>query len=201
MIKNLQCAKITDCMPRILTEQDWVKAIADAALKLHKQTMEFTQGSQVFTSIDTVSEEVLDSMALEFNISWYRQDSPIQVKRDVIKASYAVHAKLGTPWAIEKLMSDFYGPVEVREWWEYGGEPGHFKLICANEEVTNTKKEEAMALLSACTRASNAMDDIYIGMTGELPLFAGTAIRDWTIETTVMGDMAAIRESAEAMAG
>ena len=62
MIKSLKNAQIADGLPRILGEQPWVKALSMAMLELHQKTMGYIAGSQIYTAIDTVAEEVLDAL-------------------------------------------------------------------------------------------------------------------------------------------
>ena len=56
MIKSLRDAQITDGLPRIVREQPWVKALSMAAAALHKKTMDYIDGSQIYTAIDSVAE-------------------------------------------------------------------------------------------------------------------------------------------------
>lgn len=68
MIKSLKNAQIADGLPRILGEQPWVKALSMAMLELHQKTMGYIAGSQIYTAIDTVAEEVLDALAVNWKI-------------------------------------------------------------------------------------------------------------------------------------
>lgn len=71
MIKGLKDAQITDGLPRVLAEQPWVRALSLAMLELHRKTMDYIDASQVYTAIDTVAEEVLDALAVNWKIDWY----------------------------------------------------------------------------------------------------------------------------------
>lgn len=64
MIKSLLDAELRDGLPRVLQKQPWVEALSRAVLDLHRQTMGFIDGSQIYTAIDTVSEAVLDALAV-----------------------------------------------------------------------------------------------------------------------------------------
>ena len=50
MIKSLRDAQIIDGLPRIVREQPWVKALSMAAAVLHKKTMDYIDGSQIYTA-------------------------------------------------------------------------------------------------------------------------------------------------------
>ena len=58
----------------------------------------------IWDQIDKLDDATLDELAYELGIGWYKSTADIATKREIIKASDIVHAKLGTPWAVEKLM-------------------------------------------------------------------------------------------------
>ena len=118
--------------------------------------------------IDQLSEAELDEMAWELNIQWYDSTAPIAAKRAVIRNSDRVYSKLGTPYAVEQIVADYFGTGEVREWYQYGGQPHHFKVLSDN-------------------RRSSWLDAILICLTGEMFLYSGMAVRDHTQEVHVMG--------------
>ena len=113
--------------------------------------------------IDQLSDAELDEMAWELNIQWYDSTAPIAAKRAVIRNSDRVYAKLGTPYAVEQIVADYFGTGEVREWYQYGG------------------------LLRTVKRRSSWLDAILICLTGEMFLYSGMAVRDHTQEVHVMG--------------
>lgn len=72
MIKSLLDAALRDGVPRgSYRSSPWVEALSRAVLDLHRQTMGFIDGSQIYTAIDTVSEAVLDALAVSWKIDWY----------------------------------------------------------------------------------------------------------------------------------
>lgn len=137
--------------------------------------------------LDKLSEAELDEMAWELNIQWYDSTASIESKREVIKNSDLVYAKLGTPYAVEQIVTDYFGSGEVREWFQYGGQPFHFKVLSDNPELTNSYIELFTKLISIAKRCSAWLDAILIGLTGEMQLYAGMAVREHTRETHYIG--------------
>ena len=80
--------------------------------------------------IDALSEAELDELAWELDIQWYYLARPgdVETKRLLIRESDLVHARLGTPWAVEETVRAFFGSAVVQEWNEYDGQPGHFRI-------------------------------------------------------------------------
>ncbi len=96
MIKSLKNAQIADGLPRILGEQPWVKALSMAMLELHQKTMGYIAGSQIYTAIDTVAEEVLDALAVDWKIDWYDTGYDIEQKRRIVKTALNIRRTMGT---------------------------------------------------------------------------------------------------------
>lgn len=147
-----------------------------------------------------MTDEQLDELAWELNVEWYKSTADIQTKRAIIKSSDKVHAKLGTKWAVEQIITDYFGSGAVREWWEYGGEPYHFKVFSTNPGLVNEHHEEFLAMLEVVKRKSAWLDAVIISLTGEMNIFAGVATHDLTFETHTMGDIEAIAGEAAALA-
>lgn len=99
MIKSLRDAQITDGLPRIVREQPWVKALSMAAAVLHKKTMDYIDGSQIYTAIDSVAETVLDALAVNWKIDWYDTGYDIDRKRRIVKTALTIRRTMGTVWA------------------------------------------------------------------------------------------------------
>ena len=137
--------------------------------------------------IDQLSDAELDEMAWELNIQWYDSTAPIATKRAVIRNSDRVYAKLGTPYAVEQIVADYFGTGEVREWYQYGGQPHHFKVLSDNPSLVNSNLDLFLKLLRTVKRRSSWLDAILICLTGEMFLYSGMAVRDHTQEVHVMG--------------
>ena len=78
MIKSLRDAQIADGLPCVLREQPWAMALSLAVAELHKKTMDYIDGSQIYTAIDLVAEEVLDALAVNWKIDWYDTEYDIE---------------------------------------------------------------------------------------------------------------------------
>ena len=154
----------------------------------------------VWNRIDSMTDEQLDELAWELNVEWYKSTADIQTTRAIIKSSDKVHAQLGTKWAVEQIITDYFGSGAVREWWEYGGDPYHFKVFSTNPGLVNEHHEEFLAMLEVVKRKSAWLDAVIISLTGEMDIFAGVATHDLTFETHTMGDIEAIAGEAAALA-
>lgn len=130
--------------------------------------------------IDSMNKEELDLLAEELHISWYDVDATIDIKRNIIKTSDLVHAKLGTNWAALMVIETYFGESSIIEWYDYGGQPGHFKIQTLNQSILNTKASKFMKVLNAVKRQSAYLDAIELVSDGEcgINIFIATVSSD-----------------------
>ena len=125
-------------------------------------------------NVDALAEAVLDELAWQMHIDWYDSTVDIAVKRQLIKDSIRIHRYRGTPYAVEELIKTFFGDGYVQEWFEYGGEPGMFKVITSNASVTSDLAVQFIKVLDSVKRKSAHLEEIIISLSGEMELyFAG----------------------------
>lgn len=137
--------------------------------------------------IDELGEDELDALAWELNIFWYDKSADIDVKRNLVKNSDQVYRKLGTKWAVENVISAYFGDGYIREWNEYGGEPGYFRVFSSNPNITNTLLDQFLNILNKVKRHSSKLEGIFITLTGEMHLHAGFGVAQYSHEVYSIG--------------
>lgn len=163
MIK-LTDARLTDALPKILAEQPWVQALAEASRKMRRRVMAYADRTRLFCDIDEASEEALDALAVELQTPLYKNDYPLTVKRQIVKNSMLYYIRSGTRGAVEELLADIYQGAEVAEWFEYGGEPNYFRVAIDISRTTVPVAEmtpaELESWLYSVKRASSALESL-----------------------------------------
>ena len=142
--------------------------------------------------IDKLSEAELDELAWELNIPWYDTSATIEVKRNLVRDSDKVYKKLGTKWAVENVINTYFGDGYVEEWFQYGGDPGHFRVYSGNPTLNESKFTEFLNLLNKVKRASTKLDGVFINLTGQMILSAGTAFHETGVEQYNIGAAAPV---------
>ena len=166
MTKGLKDAQITDGLPRVLAEQPWVRALSLAMLELHRKTMDYIDASQVYTAIDTVTEEVLDALAVNWKIDWYDTGYGIEQKRRIVKTALNIRRTMGTAGAARTQADAIYPGTKLEEWFEYGGTHGKFRLRVNITTVEERQKFAAMTgaeierRLAAAKRFSAHLEEV-----------------------------------------
>lgn len=190
----LSVLDLVSTLPLVLSENETFGALAKTAAAQLLAVDRLIERVLIFPRVDVLPEEILDLLAEDMHIDWYDRAADLAVKRVVIKGSVAVHRHLGTRWAVAKVIVDYFGAGAVREWWEYGGEPHHFKIISGNAEMVGEHLEEFLAMLEHVKRKSSWLDAVQVGLTGETEVFCGMAVRecdrDWVDLTGRTGEAA-----------
>lgn len=137
--------------------------------------------------IDELNESELDALAWELNIMWYDKTASIEAKRELVLNSDKVYRRLGTKWAVENVIQTYFGDGYIKEWFEYNGTPGYFRVYSTNPTLNNERLTEFMNILNKVKRHSSKLDGIYITLTGEMKIAAGVGVRETAKETYKIG--------------
>lgn len=174
-------------IPAFMQNDGTAKGLAAAINRITPQMYAQARLFTVWDKIDQMEHAELDDLAWELNVLWYDTQADIDIKRRLIKQSDLVYARLGTKWAVEEVVSTYFGTGIVREWWSYSGKPHHFKILSDNPSLTNEQIERFFRVLNVVKRESSWLDSILITLTGDTSLYVGAYIYDATIERHAFG--------------
>ncbi len=125
--------------PSALSRDGDKRRLAESIADELALTASDTDKALIFPRIDELPEAVLDMLAYDLKVDWYEYSAPIQNKRNAIKECIPVHRHKGTKYAVETAVHSLYDKAEVCEWFEYGGEPFHFKIKVFGSSSGNIK--------------------------------------------------------------
>jgi phage tail P2-like protein len=183
-LSNIEFLKL---IPQFMREDDAVRGLAAAIDKIVPGIAESVGKLSTWDRIDELSEKELDELAWELNIPWYDSAASLAIKREVVKNSDKVYKRIGTKWAVENIIKTYFGDGYILEWFEYDGEPGHFRVYSSNPSLNNERLTEFLALLNKTKRASAKLDGISITLDAELVLSTGVALHEVSNETYAIG--------------
>lgn len=183
-LSNIEFLKL---IPQFMRNDDAVRGLAAAMDEIVPGLAGAIDKLSTWDHIDDISEAELDQLALELNIPWYDSTASVTIKREVVKNSDKVYKHIGTKWAVENIIRTYFGDGYIMEWFEYEGEPGHFRVYSSNPSLNNERLTEFLALLNKTKRASAKLDGISITLDAELVLAAGVAIHEVSNETYAIG--------------
>lgn len=128
MAVKLRESSIDQILPLWLAEKPEVEALGYAIMKANQRMLDLLEKSMVYAGIDRLPEKILDVLAIELRAQYYEEDLEIESKRKIIKNTLYLYSKAGTPEAVTQMISQVFGGGVMAEWFEYGGEPYHFKV-------------------------------------------------------------------------
>lgn len=104
----------------------------------------------IYPAIDTLDEPLLDILARDFKVDWWDPEYTLEEKRRTLKDSWRVHKLLGTKAAVVMAISAIYPHTQVLEWFEYGGDPYHFRLDIniTNDSIDSVKQRRVLERLN-----------------------------------------------------
>lgn len=88
-----------------------------------------TEKTKCFSGIDQLDDATLDYFAVEMRTMYYDQSLSIDTKRAIIKNTLNWYTKGGTPSAVKELLSVVFGEGQLEEWFNYDGDPFHFRAV------------------------------------------------------------------------
>lgn len=179
---NLDNVKIEALLPGFMRDGPDIVALASAVNKSMRRIYATAQLLTTWDKIDELPEDVLDRLAEDLDIDWYDYGASIETKRLLVKQSDIVHAKKGTVAAVESVIRAYFGDEKLLEWYEYGGEPHHFKVFTTEPSMVAENYEKFLSMLERVKRKSSKLDSILIGLTGLEWVYTGAAHRCFTHE-------------------
>lgn len=131
------------------------RSIADQLMK----NAILSDDAAIYDNIDKLPEEILNIIAYDFSIGWYDYGYSIEEKRSIIKEAFKIFRSIGTKYAVETALRSIYPESHVREWYEYGGEPYHFKIEISDSANDREKCNRVVQKVRYCKNARSVMDE------------------------------------------
>ena len=179
-------------LPEFMRNDDAVRGLASGIDSIIPQLAAEVEKLSTWDCIDKLSEAELDDLAWELNILWYDTGATIDVKRNIVRDSDAVYKRLGTKWAVENVINTYFGDGYIEEWFQYGGDPGRFRVYSSNPTLNESKFAEFLNLLNKVKRASSQLDGVFITLSGQMNLHAGVALHEYAAEQYNIGASAPV---------
>lgn len=130
--------------------------------------------ARIYSRIDELSEVVLDELAWQFNVPEYNAEYSIDVKRDIVKRAMIIHRQRGTAGAVERVVKNIFGEASyLEEWFEYDGEPYHFKVHTSNPNITDEMLHEIERVIKETQNVRSWLEEVVIELMQKMSLYIG----------------------------
>ena len=159
---NLYDGQITDLLNNGLKNNPEIQALSFAIQQEKQRILRMADTTRTAAVIDELPEAVLDHLAVELRTQYYGADLPIETKRTLIKNTLIWYQKAGTLAAVKELSTIAYGDCDVQEWFQYGGQPGYFKVDTSSFQMVYDNLEMFFATLEKVKRLSAHLEKVTI---------------------------------------
>ncbi|MFD0710646.1 phage tail protein I [Paenibacillus sp. GCM10027626] len=180
---DIGAVRLIDLVPPNLREDEKVRAAAESIDLQLRRVTELIPQVAIMYNIDTLPEAWVDELAWQQHTDFYNPELPLEQKREIVNNAQRWHRIKGTPTAVEELITTVFGSGSVTEWYEYGGQPGYFKVTTSDPEATTTRAQEFLAAINSAKRLSSWLEAIEISKYDDMPLYFGNAIHKASIIT------------------
>ncbi len=134
-MSNLSDITIKEILPSSIAEDQNVQELSATNDSYLHEIFEKVQCILLLPNLDTLPEDVVDSLAWQYHVDFYELDMPIAKKRNMVREAIYWHLIKGTPAAVEKVVANVFQSATVQENWEYGGQPYWFRVTGISEPL------------------------------------------------------------------
>lgn len=159
---DLRDGKITDLINNEMAYNPETMSIGYAILQEKQRLMALVDRTRLMAVVENLEEWVLDYLALELRAPLYEDGFAVEVKRKLIAGALPFYTKLGTPSTINWVTRTIFGGSQLQEWFEYSGEPYHFRMAVTlgEDEFTSEKNSKMRDMINACKNLRSHLDAI-----------------------------------------
>lgn len=179
-VKNLDIIKL---QTKHMQQDETTQALSAALTPEFRKLSEEVKQCLLLARVEELSEALLDALAWELHVKWYDATAAIEVKRNLIKNSDKVHMHLGTPYAVEQVIEDYFGDGYVEEWFNYDGEPYKFRVVTTNASVTTDLANQFTMAVETVKNKRSKLEQIIIALSGELNTYLTAVVHTGDILT------------------
>jgi len=149
-VHGLTAENLLAVLPPVLAADESMVALAAGIAEVLAGRVSEIERLNIYSRIDELPEDLLDILAYDFKVDWWDADYTLEEKRRTLKDSWRVHRMLGTKAAVETAISAIYPYTKVLEWFEYGGEPYHFRLDIniTDDQIDSNKQRRVLERLN-----------------------------------------------------
>lgn len=140
-------------LPAFMRDDEAVMALSKAVSRLIGEPGKRLSTIRTWDKIDELNEAECDELAWELDVDWYDSTGMgLSEKRETLKLAQQIKRKRGTKWAVERLISAYFGDGYVMEWYEAGSAPYTFMVITTS---TNVLADNFRKFVNAANAAKN----------------------------------------------
>ena len=173
--------KLMEFLPAWMRTDENARALAYAVQKQLERLISQFDALVIYAAIDTQSDAILDELGWQFHVPEYSSSLPIATKRALIQTAILTHKQRGTVAAVERVVSDIFGDGWVEEWFDYEGDPYHFRVHTSNVSAGDEEAAYFESVVASSQNVRSYLEAVIIESVMEMGLYWGGYLH--TVET------------------
>ena len=186
---NLNNSHITDILPAALAKDPRTEALSYALNRAMQRLLGYCQNISVYAAIDALPEQMLDLLAVELNTQYYDDALSIRIKRKLIKNTLKWYMTTGTLASVEEAVAAVFGNGEVSEWFDYGGEPYHFKIYTSTMNTTDDMIQRLTDIVNSVQNVRSYLEEVIVEVMQQSTVYFGGVVEVVGDSSTIGIDM------------
>ena len=170
-------------LPAFMKEDKFDKLLAEGMSNFFQKLAVDMDRAVIIGYIDELNEAELDQLAEDWNVFWYLKSATLEQKRQLIKDSQLVFSKLGTVWAVERVMNNYLPESELKEWFDYGGDPHYFRFVTNNTDILQTDIDAFLFVLEKIKRKTQWLEGIILELRARGTMYPGVGFIEESTDT------------------
>ena len=167
---NLKDYLISASLPESLNDRN-VKQLAELSDEFLHKVDALIERVLIYPRIDELDNDLINHLGYQQHIERFSTTLPLEAKRELVKNSFLIHMRKGTPWAVETAISLMLAPTEIIEWFNYNGQPYHFRPIIdmtdARVVLDRERKKELFKVINSTKNVRSWLDAIIVALHPE----------------------------------
>lgn len=152
---------LLDIVPENLLEDKHIRKITEVIDAALKDIYPETAYPALISRIDELDSDTIDSLAWQWHVDFYDQNLSLNKRRTLVKNSIRWHMKKGTKAAVEEMVQTVFESGRVTEWFEYGGEPYHFKIdLLSAPRIVQEDLEKVVRVINSVKNTRSWLDSL-----------------------------------------
>jgi phage tail P2-like protein len=165
MSKTYPDISFSDLLPSSIASDPTIAAAAEALDAELQAVNDAIQNIAIYSQVDLSSDALLKHLAWQWHVDFWDDTLDSDAKLTLVLQSYDWHRHKGTPYAVEQMVQDVLGGGSVQEWFEYGGDPFHFKIISNSPPQDLATYDRLLAAVKVSKNERSILDDIESSMS------------------------------------
>ena len=172
-MKKINGISLIDLMPDSIKNDPKIKAVCNALDNELRKINDLTKEILLLPRLNSLPESILDLLAWQWHVDFYEPiGMDIETKRSLIRKSIADHRIKGTPASVETLFANVFNGGRISEWYEYGGNPYHFKISALGRQIASEEQlSEFKHALETTKNVRSWLDEIEVSLSDLLEMY------------------------------